>query len=85
MLDEKQMKTEKRNKKIKMALGTITIIGGIGLAAYGLKEYKENNNPFHLKTSWNCKTATALWKLQGFYKILVMVLHGACNTITRVE
>ena len=23
--------------------------------------------------------------LQDFYKILVMVLHGACNTITRVE
>lgn len=24
-------------------------------------------------------------ELQNFYKILVIVLHGACNTITRVE
>lgn len=42
MIEENQIKKQKKNN-FKVALGTITILGGIGLATYGIKEYKENN------------------------------------------
>ena len=42
-MTEENQKNKKRKNKLKVALGTITIIGGVGLFTYCMKEYKENN------------------------------------------
>ena len=46
MKEEKQPKKKKAKlkKSVKIALGTITVIGGVSLFAYGNKLYKENNS-----------------------------------------